>query len=197
MNTTPWNSLEVAKLLAGLLTPAALAIFGLYIHRITRRFEDLQWRSQKLIEARLKIYEDLAPQFNDLLCYFIYVGCWKGLDPPDVVAMKRDMDKKIHIAAPLFSESFFSACMKFQELCFETYTGWGRAARLRTQFKRRQEARPSDWNPEWNEYFSDSPSDPKAIGPAYKKVMEAFAADIGVHPPFVVPHSAVVPANIK
>lgn len=85
MNPAPWNSLEITKLLAGLVTPAVLAFIGIYIHRITKRFEHLQWRSQKLIETRLKIYEELAPQLNDLLCYFTYVGCWKDLDPPAVL----------------------------------------------------------------------------------------------------------------
>ena len=82
MNPAPWNSLEITKLLAGLVTPAVLAFIGIYIHRITKRFEHLQWRSQKLIETRLKIYEELAPQLNDLLCYFTYVGCWKTLTLP-------------------------------------------------------------------------------------------------------------------
>lgn len=197
MNPSPWNSLEVAKLLAGLLTPAAVAVLGVYIHRVTKRFEQFQWLSQKLIETRLSIYGDLAPQLNDLLCYYTYVGCWKDLDPPSVVALKRIIDKKVFLAAPLFSESFFSACMEFQNLCFETYSGWGRDALLRTQFQRRQEASGSGWNSNWNQCFSASASDPKAIRVAYKKVMEAFAGDIGVHPSFVVPHSGRVPGNIK
>jgi len=136
MSPSPWNSLEIAKLIAGLLTPVALAAFGVYIHRVTKRFEHLQWRSQKLIETRLKIYDDLAPQLNDLLCYFTYAGCWKELDPPVVVALKRTIDKKVFLGAPLFSELFFSACAEFQSLCFETYSGWGRDALLRTQFQR-------------------------------------------------------------
>ena len=68
MEAGPWNWLEVAKLAAVLLMPVALAVFGVYIHRVTKRFEHLQWRSQKLIEKRLAIYDDLAPHFNDLLC---------------------------------------------------------------------------------------------------------------------------------
>jgi len=196
MNPGPWSWLEIAKLLAGLFTPAALAGFGVYIHRVTKRFEHLQWRSQKLIEVRLAIYNDLAPQLNDLLCYFTYVGCWKDLDPPAVVALKRIIDKKVHLAGPLFSQPFFSACMEFQNLCFETYSGWGRDALLRTQFQRRQQARPKDWKLEWNECFSDIAYDPKVIQDAYKKIMEACAIDIGVHPSFVVPQSGQVPGNI-
>jgi hypothetical protein len=197
MNAGPWSWLEVAKLLAGLLTPAALAVFGLYVHRVTKRFEHLQWRSQKLIEKRLAIYDDLAPLLNDLLCYFTYVGCWKDLDPPSVVMLKRTIDKKVHLAAPLFSESFHTVCAEFQNLCFETYTGWGRDALLRTQWQRRKEARANGWKQEWVDCFTDSVSDPQIVRSAYRKVMEAFAVDIGVHPSFVVPHSGGVPGNIR
>jgi hypothetical protein len=41
LDAGPWNWLEVAKLVAGLLIPATLAVFGLYIHRVTKRFEHL------------------------------------------------------------------------------------------------------------------------------------------------------------
>lgn len=196
MEAGPWNWLEIAKLVAGLLIPVALTFFGVYIHRITKRFEHLQWRSQKLIEKRLAIYDDLAPHFNDLLCYFTYVGCWKELNPPDVVALKRTLDKKVHLASPLFSPSFFAACGRFQSLCFETYTGWGRDALLRTQFLRRKEARPTDWKAEWENCFSSSVSDPKEIRSSYKELMEAFATDIGVHTSFVVAPSGRIPHNI-
>src|SRR5256885_5580381 len=106
MDAGSWSWLEVAKLSASLLVPAALAALGIYIHRVTKQFEHLQWRSQKLVEKRLGVYDDLAPQLDDLLCYFTYVGCWRDLDPPDVVALKRVVDKKVYLAAPLFSVEF-------------------------------------------------------------------------------------------
>ena len=197
MSPGPWNWLEIAKLVAGLLTPIAIAIFGIYVHRVTKRFENLQWRSQKLIEKRLSVYDDIAPILNDLLCYFNYLGCWKELNPPDVVALKRKLDKKIHLAAPLFSEEFFNESMKFIDLCFETYSGWGRDALLKTKWQRRKEARPKEWDDEWVKYFSEVESNPKDIGITYRKIMEYLASDIGVHPSFVVPDSGRVPGNIR
>lgn len=197
MQTDPWNSLELAKLIAGLLTPVSLAIFGIYVHRVTKRFEHLQWRSQKLVEKRLAIYDDLAPHFNDLLCYFTYIGKWRDLDPPEIVKLKRIMDKKIYLAAPLFSAEFFAACMAFQGLCYETYNGWGRDASLRTNSQRRSQARAKDWEIEWDEYFSANVADPHEIRSAYKRVMEAFAQEIGVHAAFAVPVSEKVPANVR
>jgi len=199
MPASPWNSLEIAKLIASLFTPIALAVFGIYVHRVTKRFELLQWRSQKLIEKRLAIYDDLAPHLNDLLCYFTFLGCWRDLDPPYVVSLKRVVDKKIHLAAPLFTEEFFDSCMAFQNVCFKTYTGWGNDALLRTPFQRRQQARAGDWNSKWENCFAgdaDDISDPKVIRSAYKRVMEAFARDIGVHAEFVVPPTGRIPSNI-
>lgn len=197
MSPGPWNWLEVVKLGAGVLTPAALAVFGIYINRVTKRFEQRQWRSQKLTEKRLAVYDDLAPQFNDLLCYFTYIGCWRDLDPPAVVGLKRIIDKKVYLAAPLFSPKFFSACMEFQNLCFETYTGWGRDATLRTQSQRRQESRSHTWQNEWNAYFSNQPSNPEEIRRAYNQIMNAFSEDIGVNPSFATPSSGRVPSDIR
>jgi len=196
MQGSPWNSLEVAKIVAGLLTPIAIAIFGIYVHRVTKKFEHLQWRSQKLVEKRLAVYDDLGPHFNDLLCYFTYVGEWRDLDPPEIVKLKRTMDKKIYLAAPLFSEEFFSACMAFQGVCYETYNGWGRDASLRTKSQRRREARQNDWKAEWNEYFAANVASLDEIRLAYKRVMEVFAQDIGVHAAFSVPISEKVPTNV-
>lgn len=82
MDLGPWTWLEVAKIASSLLIPITIVALGIYVHRITKQFEHRQWRSQKLIEKRLAIYDDLAPQFNDLLCYFTYVGCWRDFDPP-------------------------------------------------------------------------------------------------------------------
>lgn len=181
MDAGEWSWLEIAKLLASVLTPIALAALGVYVHRVTKRFEHVQWRSQKLIEKRLSVYEDLTPLFNDLLCYFTYVGCWRDLDPPNVVALKRSLDKQIHLAAPLFSAKFFETCMAFQDLCFETYNGWGQDALLRTEAFRRKEGRPTDWKTEWESCFSADTAEPHAVRAAYTRVMEAFSKDIGVH----------------
>ncbi len=197
MDAGPWNWLEISKLFTALFTPAALAIIGIYIHRVTKRFEHLQWRNQKLIEKRLAVYDDLAPMLNDVLCYLTYVGCWKDLNPLEVVKLKRTLDKKIHLAAPLFSKSFFDACMEFQNLCFETYTGWGRDARLKTKWQRRQQAKDDGWKTEWIECFSNSESDPAQIRAAYHNIIQSFIGDIGVHPSFIVPYSGGVPGNIR
>lgn len=194
----PWNSLEIAKLTVAALIPVAVAILGIYLTRIAKRFEHLQWRNQRLVEKRISVYDDLAPQLNDLLCYFTFVGCWKELTPPEVVAIKRKVDKKIYLAAPLFSADFFVSCNSLIALCFAPFQGWGVDARLRTATGRRRSAAGNNWNVTWDNYFTadNDVTDPKAIQAAYQRVMEVFARDIALAP--VLPVSAVggLPSNI-
>lgn len=198
MDASPWNSLEIAKLVAGLLTPLTVAGFGIYVHRVTKRFEQIQWQSQKLIEKRLEIYEALATKFNSLLCYYTYVGAWRDVEPTAIVEMKRELDKSIYLAAPLFNEEFFKSCIDFQQICFTTYNGWGKDALLRTHFERRREARGAAWKSEWEELFDEvSPSDPQEIRIAYGKIMNSFAKNIGVNHSAAVIAAGLPPSNVR
>jgi hypothetical protein len=103
--------------------------------------------------------------------------------------LKRIVDKKIHLAAPLFSSKFFSACMSFQEICYHTHTGWGHDATLKADPGTRKEVFQGEWNPEWGECFAKSVADPVLVLNAYTHVMEAFARDIGVNPLFLTQKS--------
>jgi len=136
----------------------------------------------ELVEKRLEIYSDLAPYFNDLLCYFTFVGGWKELDPLSVISLKRVLDRKIYLAAPLFSDEFLSCCSRFQSLCFETYNAWGFDARLRTFSGPREAVLAEKWNSNWSNLFADDDTtDPAEIQEAYKNVMECFSREIGIH----------------
>ena len=196
MEAGPWNWLEVAKLATGVLSPAAIAALGVYIHRVTKRFEHLQWRSQKLVEKRLAIYDDLAPKFNDLLCYFTYVGSWRDKSPLEVVALKREIDRKLYLAAPLYSPGFFQACIELVNLCYQTYTGWGNDAKLRTAFGRRKEAL-AEWDLRWEACFSTEVTDVNQIRRAYAEVMRVFAEDIGVVELAHTPPTGRPPTNVR
>ncbi len=198
MVDTTWSTLEIAKLAVGAMTPMAIAVFGIYANRLSKKLDHMQWRNQKVIEKQLSIYDDLAPDLNDLLCYYTYVGTWKEVDPTDIVQMKRVIDKKVHLAAPLFPEEFAKACLYFQELCFETYTGMGRDARLRTEWSERVKHRQGRWNPEWASCFSPDQdvTNPKEIQKAYREIMLIFANCIGVQPACSVLNPGRIPTDI-
>lgn len=120
-----WNSLEITKLVIQLLAPVAVAALGFYVTRIVKRMEHFQWRNQRLVEKRISIYDTLAPDLNDLLCFFTYVGAWKELTPVEVLSLKRSVDKKIYLAAPMFSPMFLVASNAFMKTCYATFQGWG------------------------------------------------------------------------
>lgn len=80
--TSVWNSLEVVKLLVGIITPMVVILLGILVTRLAKRMEALQWARRTIIEKRIQVYDEVAPQLNDLLCFFTLVGGWKDLTPP-------------------------------------------------------------------------------------------------------------------
>ena len=179
---TGWTPSESTKFLSQLLVPILLAILGFYLTRLVKRLELSQWRNQRLIDKRIAIYDSLASDLNDLLCYFTFVGIWKDLTPPEVVKMKRSVDKKIYLAAPLFSPRFLDACMAFMHLCYAPFQGWGLDAKMRTPAVRRKESAGHKWKKDWDECFSDDTSDPAEIRKAYQRIMQVFSDEIGIAP---------------
>src|SRR6266536_4422049 len=184
MDTTAsvWNALEIAKLTVSALTPIVVIAIGFWINRRLKGLEYLQWTNQKVTEKRIAVFDDLAPLLNDLYCYFTYVGCWKDLTPVEVVSRKRKMDRIVHVNAPLFSREFVDRYTEFIGVCYETYTGWGQDAKLRTQWERRKESAGDSWKREWENYFSDPTdrSEPQVLKNQYASLMSCFSMELGV-----------------
>jgi hypothetical protein len=179
--TSVWNSLEVVKLVVAALTPVLVAAVGYWINRRLKSLEAAQWAQQKIIERRIIAYDELAPSLNTLFCFFAYVGGWKEMKPPDVVALKRALDQTAHISAPLFEPSFLQLYNAFIDECFTTFGGWGENARLRTHIDRRKGAAGPRWDPSWEACFADpsnarAPSDVKA---AYTNLLAYLAQAMG------------------
>ena len=181
-----WTSLEIVKLAVSLLTPVALLLLGIWVTRLAEQFKAVLWANQKVIEKRISIYDEMAPLLNDLYCYFTFVGHWKELTPPEVVAIKRKLDKNIYINAPLFSADFRTAHFGFIHRCFETYVGPGLDAKLRTPISTqdgdRPRAAPGGWKDSWDSMFSDLTewSSRVEIEEAYANLMSCFASELGI-----------------
>jgi len=175
-----WNSLEIAKLLLGLLTPAAVAALGFYLQRVAERLENKQWANQKIVERRLAIYDEIAPMLNDLLCYFTYVGAWKEMDPPDVITLKRKLDKQLHLAAPLFPACWAESAQAYTHACFKTFgQRWGGSAQLRTPWKNRQPVHATPWRGDWSNCFCEELTSPREIQQLYRNVLAEFSRSFG------------------
>lgn len=135
-------------------TPFAVAVVGYVVSRQLKALEARQWRSQELIAARLGFYREIAEPLNDLMCYFTFIGRWKELTPPDVVALKRSLDKTFHTLSPFFSRDVERSYNEFMDLCFDTFGSWGADARLKTSCRRRQAVKSEEWLSSWNAMFA-------------------------------------------
>ncbi len=194
-----WNTLEIAKLTVSALTPLLVVAIGLWIGRRLKGLEYLQWTNQKVTEKRIAVFDELAPLLNDLYCYFTFLGCWKDLNPVEVVGRKRKMDRIVHVNAPLFSKEFVDRYNEFIGTCYETYTGWGQDAKLRTRWERRKESTGDSWKKDWEGYFSDlnNRSDPKFVKDKYASLMSCFSTELGVGLRSDHVLSGYIPANIR
>lgn len=176
-----WNSLEIAKLAVAALTPVFVATVGFWLNRRLKSLEQAQWSQQKVVERRIKAYDELAKPLNQLFCFYCYVGLWKELTPPDLVQLKRRLDEMAHISAPLFDNYFLEHYAALMDACFETFGQWGDDAKLRTLPDRREEAAGDAWDPEWSACFvpRDEAPEPEEVKVAYAQLMAYLAAAIG------------------
>ncbi|MDY7096133.1 MAG: hypothetical protein SX243_24425 [Acidobacteriota bacterium] len=180
-SVTVWNSLEVAKLVASCLTPIALVLVAYFLNKRLKDIEQIQWANQKVVEVRIELFRQIAPKLNDLLCFFTYVGNWKELKPPDIVARKRELDREFHVNAPLFPGGVLDAYFILTGLCFKTFSGWGKDAKIRSDFIRREQALGENWMESWEHYFEpESVVELRQIQNAYNKLLVALSISIGV-----------------
>jgi len=180
--TSQWSSLEIAKLVLSAATPLLILVLGVWFQRFATRFEQLQWANRKIVEKRLAVYDDVAPMLNDLLCYFSYVGSWKELTPRQLVDSKRLLDRKMHLAAPIFSVQLLSLYNNYIGLCFQTYNEMGADARLRTRPEDRRPYSRQPWDESWDQLFAPEAffTDPRLIVKAYEELISWFARELGL-----------------
>lgn len=182
----PWNSLEVVRLITGLLIPAALLFVGVWMDRRIKEIEHRQWSNQKIIEKRLEVYEKITPQLNEMMCFFVRIGTWKEHAPTRIIDMKRDLDKIAHVYAPLFSPRFLETYNDFMSQCFATERGAGKDAQLRTECEHYRDAYVGSgsetWEERWDDCFtgSEEAAEKKEVHRAYDRLLKRIAVEIGV-----------------
>jgi len=189
---TLWNSLEIAKLLVPLLATLIMGLIFLRMeHRLLRKIEEDRVLNEKnfeearrfndiIIQHRLEVYDKIVPSLNDLVCFYTYVGHWKALTPDEILSKKRALDKEIHIHKYLFSALLFERYSAFMGLCFETFTGIGEDAKLRTKMENRYEL--PNWLEEYEVIFSDPATclDKASVTRAYEELLNCFSQELGV-----------------
>lgn len=190
--------LDLVSTLAAVAVPVVVAVVGYRLNQRLKLWEASQWRNQELIKARLQYFGQLAPMLNDLMCYFTFIGRWKELSPPEVVALKRDTDRLFLSVAPLFSQRAVDAYNEFMGCCFVTYAGWGADARIRSGFVWRRDSWPDQWRPEWEELFTHAAQDEikedemSEVRRHYDRLLAALVEDVEL----LTPRQRYAPARI-
>lgn len=183
---SPWNSLEIAKLIVAALTPVAVVLLGLWVARLTRRVEASQWVNQKLIEKRIKLLDDILPKLNEVFCYFMWIGNWKELSPADIIQRKRELDKLFFANQPFFSAGALAAYQEFTQVLFKTYAAPGVDAQLRTASEshdgNRIKSYPGTWRPQWSNMFAQAKDQVKrnAVEDQYQALSLVLGAEIDI-----------------
>lgn len=157
-----------------------IGLFAWVVERFIKRVESSHWLNQKIIERRLEIYDKVMPKLNDLLCYYTRVGNWKELTPVSIIQLKRELDKIMYVDKALFSEQLFKNYLELIELCFETFTGKGNDAKLRTKPDHRRDL--PNWLPEYETMFSspDKCCDKEKLKIAYDGLVLQFSVEFGL-----------------
>lgn len=147
---SPWNSLEIAKLCAGLLTPLLVALFGFLIQQQLAEQSRLWQLEQRLADRRLQVYDSVRNELNRTYCFIEDVGTWKEDNPETVIAYKRMVDRAMHTQRAVWATDTFQAYLDYINAAFETYKGGaGNDAKLKTTDLQKKDGIPG-WTTDWS-----------------------------------------------
>ncbi|MDO8383293.1 MAG: hypothetical protein Q7T17_09985 [Microbacterium sp.] len=176
------NWTEILTALGAVATPIAVIVFGAIL---TRR----QSRNELLLKARIEYYRELAPDLNRLMTYMMFIGTWRDVSPPDVIALKRRLDAAFYVAAPLFSEVVVDRYQRYMSRCFKTFGLWGSDALIRSSAYRRRQSwqAPQPWDTRWDRLFELRDGDPverstlEALKSAHDDLIAALVLDLNIN----------------
>ena len=171
------SGLEIAKIGTAVATPIIVLVLGIWAKNIAVDYERRASLSGKIIEKRVTIYELIDEDLNDIYVFLIQVGNWKDLLPQQVVQKKRTVDKIMYKSRPYWSDAAFTSYVKFMSAAFETYTGVGENAKIRTETV--QFEKLPNWDKSWATWFSSKSTAPIELRDTYNNLMKQFATEFG------------------
>jgi hypothetical protein len=128
-----WNSLEVAKLVIGLLTPLVVALVGFWVNS-TVAAQNRAWQlNDQLVARRLAVYDEVRTKLNTIYCFVEDIGRWKDETPESITDLRREVHAIMHTNRALWPPDTFAAYLDYMDrVAFKTYSGVGEDAKIRT-----------------------------------------------------------------
>ena len=170
-----WNSLEITKLVVAVATPLVVLIGGWLLTRWLQKRIDIE---DKLVEKRIAVFDEVAPEYNDLLTYLLYWGPWQKVSPVEIIAKKGQLDKKIYIYSWLFAGDIVGAHNELMSVCFRMRPNEGLPLVIRSAAGSRRGA--PGWDPAWDQMFTGEDSRARApqITSAYEQMLRAITSEL-------------------
>jgi hypothetical protein len=174
------GNLVIAALILAVLALIMMVVVAFRFSRIIKGMKKKQWTNQKIVEKRMEIYDRMAPRLNDIYCFYSYVGNWKEITPPDILRIKRDLDKEMNIFAKLFSDVLSEKYRSFMLLCFVSKTGWEHDEKIKSLYELRKE-QCTEWDDDWIQYFdTNNVVEAPKIKERYDALTDSFKDDLVV-----------------
>ncbi len=156
-----WSSLDKAKLLVSSLVPLLILCIGFWFGHL----ESERANSSRVAALKFEQYEILGKEVNSIFSYLYYVGNWKEMTPVEVLQSKRTADTIFYTYESMFSDEFKAVYHDFMKLSFKTRNGWGKDAKIKSNFRYRVglfsffvpgnegELTKVEWNNDWEQLF--------------------------------------------
>jgi len=169
--------MELAKLISSIITPIVILFLGIWAKNIAKKHQKRISIDYRIIKKRIEIYDKIGCKLNDIFSFTVQVGNWKEITPMEIIQMKRDIDKIMHINRPYWTEIVFDKYSFFMEACFETWTGVGEDAKIKAETEKYKVL--DKWNDSWESIFSNKEPDCKKIRDSYRNLQNAFSDQFG------------------
>lgn len=168
MSQSPWNSLERTKLFVQALTPITAAVIAAF-------FALNLSKQNSLADRRLKTYDMVSAELNQIYCFIEEVGDWKKDDPEKIITLKRLVDQAMHRHRAIWREQTFQAYLTYMDSAYETYRGDGKDPQIRARNSLGRQA-ILNWKPEWKDSLTGN-RDP-SHKENYEKMQAHFSEDL-------------------
>jgi len=175
-----WDSLKIAIIIIALLAPVIIALLVFRYKRIIKALKLKQETNQRKVEKRIEIYDRIGPILNDIINFYCYTGNWKEITPPNLIQLKKVLDKEINIATPLFSDDLSIKYSDFIFVCFVSFSGWEHKEKIKSLYEFRQE-HSAEWKEDWVQFFdTNNVVDAIMMKERYDELMGFFNEEINI-----------------
>ncbi len=147
-----WDSLKIPVMIIAALAPIIIAILIIRYKKVIKGVKQEHQTNQKILDKRVEVYDRIGPKLNDLINYYCYSGNWKEMTPPDLMRLKKELDKDIHTYTPLFSDELSKKYSNFMLLCFVSFSGWDHEEKIKSLYELRQKDN-EEWKDDWIQFF--------------------------------------------